>query len=179
MSFSLKALGSALFTMLICLPAVAQTRYCLGGDLDHLSAAERASCNAARDMVKTTATRLHAPENWHFVIVCGEQGWKDYTAVAQREEVALENSAADTDLDQHVTYLRQSRLGETQTQPQLPELQSVLIHELASIKLGSHDERLIEAQVATWHETLNAKGDSGIAAGYRHDTRPTSLGLGA
>ena len=169
MTFSLKALGSALITSMVCLPAVAQTRYCIGGDLSALSAPERASCNAAKEMVKATATRLHAPEDWHFVIVCGEQGWKDYTAVAQRGEVALDDSAADTDLDQHVTYLRESRMRA----PQTHELQRVVAHELASIKLNTHDERVIEAQVSAWHETLNASNDPATTR-----TRQASSGFG-
>ncbi len=169
MTFSLKALGSALITSMVCLPAVAQTRYCIGGDLSALSAPERASCNAAKEMVKATATRLHAPEDWHFVIVCGEQGWKDYTAVAQRGEVALDDSAADTDLDQHVTYLRESRMRA----PQTHELQRVVAHELASIKLNTHDERVIEAQVSAWHETLNASNDPATTP-----TRQASSGFG-
>ncbi len=155
MTFSLKALGSALISTMVCIPAVAQTRYCIGGDLTALSAPERASCNATKEMVRATATRLNAPKDWHFVIVCGEQGWKDYTAVAQRGEVALDDSAADTDLDEHVTYLRESRMRG----PQTHELQRVVAHELASIKLNTHDERMIEAQVIAWHETLNASND--------------------
>lgn len=173
MIFSLKALGSVLVTTMICLPAVAQTRYCIGGDLDHLSASERASCLAAKDSVKTTAARLHAPEDWHFVIVCGEEGWRDYTSVAQQSEAALEDSAADTDLDQHVTYLRESRMRNSKTN----ELQRVVAHELASIKLNTHDEHVIEAQVSAWHETLNAGNESG-ATPVRQDAKSALSGLG-
>ena len=169
MTFSLKALGSALITAMVCIPAVAQTRYCIGGDLTALSAPERASCNAAKEMVRATAARLQAPEDWHFVIVCGEQGWKDYAAVAQRGEVALDESAADTDLEEHVTYLRESRMRGSQTH----ELQRVVAHELASIKLNTHDERVIEAQVSAWHETLNASNGHSATP-----IRQTSSGLG-
>lgn len=150
-----KALGTALIATLISLPAVAQTRYCLGGDLEHLSAAERASCSAAREMVKATATRLQAPENWHFVIVCGEQGWRDYTAVSQRGEVALEDSSADTDLGERVTYLRESRLSA----PRTHESQRVVAHELASIHLNTQDEHAIEAQLTLWSGTAIASNE--------------------
>ncbi len=177
MNFSLKALQSALafaaVTLLMSVPAVAQTRFCIGGDLEGLSAGERASCNAAKDTAKLTAARLQAPEDWHFVIVCGEQGWKDYTAVAQQGEVALNDSAADTDLDQHVTYLRESRLRESQNHP----LQPVVAHEVASIKLGTHDERMIEAQVSAWTATVNAQIDNGTAAGHR-GAKPVASGVG-
>ena len=173
MNFSLKTLGSALLATVVCLPAVAQTRFCIGGDLDSLTAQERTSCSAAKAMVKATATLLNAPDNWHFVIVCGEQGWKDYTAVAQRGEVALDDSAADTDLDQHVTYLRESRMRE----PQTHQLQRVVAHELASIKMNTHDERLIEAQVSAWHETLNASNETGPNT-VRPVSKSSSLGQG-
>ena len=173
MTFSLKAFGSALITTLICVPAVAQTRFCLGGDLENLSAPERASCSAAKEMVKATAARLHAPDNWHFVIVCGEQGWKDYTAVAQRGEVALVDQAADTDLEQHITYLRESRMLE----PKTHQLQRVVAHELASIKLNTHNEQVIEAQIDAWHETLKATVDQGTVSA-RHDAKSVISGFG-
>lgn len=151
-----KAIGTAVIATLISLPAVAQTRYCLGGDLDHLSAAERASCSAAREMVQATATRLQAPENWHFVIVCGEQGWRDYTAVSQRGEVALEDSSADTDLGERVTYLRESRLSAPHTHGP----QRVIAHELASIRLNTQDEQAIEAQLTLWSGTAIASNEA-------------------
>ena len=135
-NFSFRAFGSAALITLFSLSAVAQTRYCIGGDLDHLSAAERASCTAAKDEVRAAATRLHAPEDWHFVVVCGEQGWRDYTAIAERSKVALEDLGADTDLQGHVTYLREARLHT----PAGHELPRVVGHEGAFIALTSPDE---------------------------------------
>ena len=168
-----KALGTAVIATLISLPAVAQTRYCLGGDLDHLSAAERASCSAAREMVKATATRLQAPENWHFVIVCGEQGWHDYTAVSQRGEVALEDSSADTDLGERTTYLRESRLSAPHTQ----EPQRVVAHELASIHLNTQDEQAIEAQLTLWSGTAIASNDAAKAGLFKSKLLGIAAGL--
>ena len=194
MNFSLKSrqrvlitLGSAVATIAMGVSAVAQTRFCIGGDLDRLSAGERASCNAAKDTVKLTATRLHAPEDWHFVIVCGEGGWKEYTAVAQRGEVALNDSDADTDLDQHVTYLRESRLRDSRLsgsrpsesqprEPQSHDLQRVLAHELAYIEVGTRDERVIEARVNAPRETPHAKDDNGTGANHR-GAKPLTSGL--
>ncbi len=171
-NLSFLALVSPLLATLLSCSAVAQTRYCIGGDLDHLSAAERASCSAAKDLVKGTATRLHAPEDWHFIVVCGEEGWKDYTAVAQRGNVALEDSAADTDLTLRVTYLRESRLRA----PQPQELQRVVAHELASIESNTHDERVIAAQIAVWSNVLNANNDTVPA---NNSTRKTKLPIAA
>lgn len=156
MTFSLKALASALIATTLASAAVAQTRYCMGGDLDHMSAAERASCSAAKEGVKATATQLHAPADWHFVIVCGEQGWKDYTAVADSGAVALQDAAADTDLSQHVTYIRE---GGFMT-PQSRDLRLVVTHEMASIHLNTHDEGRIQAQLTVWDNAVNARNDA-------------------
>lgn len=170
-------LGSVVAAIVMGVPAVAQTRFCIGGDLDRLSAGERASCNAAKDTVRLTATRLHAPEDWHFVIVCGEGGWKEYTAVAQRGEVALNDSAADTVLDQHVTYLRESRLSDARPrEPQTHDLQRVLAQELAYIELGTRDERVTEAQVNAPRETPHAKDDNGNGPNHR-GAKPLTSGL--
>lgn len=171
---SFKALGTALFATLLSCAAVAQTRYCIGGDLDRLSAGERASCSAAKELVKTTATRLHAPGDWHFVIVCGEQGWKDYTAVSQRGEVALEESSADTDFGQRITFLRASRL----TAPESHDLPRVIAHEIASIELNTRDERAIEAQLTVWANTSSARVEPASSSIIRHDAKPGASAAG-
>ncbi len=173
-NFSFKALGSAALLALFSLSAVAQTRYCIGGDLDHLSAAERASCSAAREEVRTAATRLHAPEDWHFVVVCGEQGWKDYTAVAERGEAVLEDLGADTDLQGHVTYLREARLHA----PEGHELQRVVAHEVASMQLKTHDEKTIQVRMAQWTNTPVEAGTVASLTTDRHANRPAQAGTG-
>jgi hypothetical protein len=146
MKFHLTTVPATVAAALLCIPAVAQTRYCVGGDLDHLSAENRASCDATLQAVRSAATALHAPDGWHFVVVCGEDGWKQYTAFSVRGEDTLSEAAADTDLQDHTTYLREASLHTTQPHG----LQRVVAHEVAGILLGTTDENAIEAQVASW-----------------------------
>lgn len=151
MRFSLTALPAALAATMLCVPSVAQTRFCIGGDLDHLSSADRASCNATLNAVRNTATGLHAPDGWHFVVVCGEDGWKQYAAFSPRGEDAVQDAAADTDLEQHATFFRADRLHT----PQPHSLQRVVAHEVASILLKTDDENVIQTQMAAWeHQSL-------------------------
>ncbi len=131
---------------MLAVPALAQTRVCVGGDLEHLSSANRAACNATAQAVRSTADRLHAPDGWHFVVVCGEEGWKQYAPFSPRGEEAIADAAADTDAEQHTTYLREDRLHTAQPRG----LQRVVAHEIASILLKTDDEVAIQTQMATW-----------------------------
>ncbi len=140
------ALTFALAATLTSTSAVAQTRVCIGGDLDHLSSTERASCSATMQAVRSAAAVMHAPNDWHFVVVCGEDGWKDYAAFSTHGEAVLQAAAADTNLDQQTTYFREDRLHT----PQAHGLQHVVAHEIAAILLKTDDENAIQTQMATW-----------------------------
>ncbi len=126
--------------------AVAQTRFCVGGDLDHLSSSERSSCNATVNAVRHAVSTMPAPADWHFVVVCGEEGWKQYTAFSTRDEISLSGAAADTDRGQRTTYLREGRLHTSQAHG----LEQVVAHEVASVLLNSEDEDAIKTQMAAW-----------------------------
>lgn len=146
MKFALTALPATVAMTMLCAPAVAQTRFCVGGDLDHLTTAQRQACNATLNAVRSTAATLHAPDGWHFVVVCGEDGWKQYAAFSERGEDAVQDAAADTDLEEHTTFLRESSLHG----PQPHSLQRVVAHELAAILLKTDDEAAIQTQMASW-----------------------------
>ena len=135
----------AVAASLLSIASVAQTRFCIGGDLDHISAADRATCSATMQAVRTAAASLHAPDGWHFVVVCGEEGWKNYASFSSRGEAVLER-IADTDHGQQTTYFREGNLHTTQVHG----LERVVAHEIASIMLKTDDEVAIQAQVATW-----------------------------
>lgn len=92
------------------LPAVAQMRVCMGGNLDTLSAAERRGCEEQVARARTAADDAHAPADWHFVVVCGEDGWKDYMAFSNTGESTLANASADTDVANKTTFLRGTRM---------------------------------------------------------------------
>lgn len=130
---------------LLTVPAVAQTRYCIGGDLQHLSQAEKASCSAKMHAVREVASALHAPEDWHFVVVCGEGGWEEYSAYTSGDALSLAEAAAQTDLDQHETFFRESRLDPNNS----ASLRRVVAHEVAGILLRSKDEVAISNRLET------------------------------
>ncbi len=125
--------------------SVAQTRFCIGGDLDRLSAADRTACSATMQAVRNVASTMHAPEGWHFVVVCGEAGWKSYTAFSTRGEAALESASADTNRVEQTTYFREDRLHSTEAHG----LRRVVAHEVASILLKTDDENAIQAQMVS------------------------------
>ncbi len=133
----------------LSIPSVAQTRYCIGGDLDHLSVAEKSACTATAQAVQASAASMQAPEGWHFVVVCGEEGWKSYSAFSTHAEATLAMAAADTDLLQQTTYFRGDRLQEAKS----GELRRFVAHEVAGILLHTDREEAIQTQLATWTHT--------------------------
>lgn len=147
MRFTAVLLASA--AILSTTSALAQTRICIGGDLDHLSNAERAACSATAQAVRNEANSMHAPGDWHFVVVCGEAGWKNYTAFSSRGSAALDDAAVDTDLEQQTTYLREDRLRATSG----TGMHHIVAHEIASIVLHTDREDAIQAQLAAWEHS--------------------------
>ncbi len=129
---------------LLCASAVAQTRFCIGGDLAHLSAAEKTTCSTKLQAVKAAAAAFHVPDGWHFVMVCGEEGWRDYSAFAMND--TLLNASADTHFEQHETFLRGDRFDLNN----VPALRRAVAREMAGIVLHSHDELAIANQVGLW-----------------------------
>ena len=146
MRFPAVLLASA--ATLLTIPSVAQTKFCIGGDLDHLSTAERSACSATARAVRDVADSMHAPGSWHFVVVCGEEGWNSYRAFSARD-TALENASVDTDLDQQTTYFREGRLRGSQVQA----FRRVVAHEVASALLHTDREDAIQVQMASWEHT--------------------------
>ena len=149
----------------LTLGAQAQSRFCLGGELDHLSPAQRTACSAKLASVREAARRFGAPEGWHFVLVCGEEGWKSYAAFSSRPAAELENASADTDIQAHSTYFREEKLaaagssGATRLPDRpLPDralldralLDRTVAHEIAAVVLQTADEAAIQAQVNLW-----------------------------
>lgn len=90
--------------------ALAQTRFCIAGDLDHLNETQVAACKAKTTDVREAAKRHGVPAGWHFVVVCDETGWKDYAGFMAPFAGALKDAAFHTDEGQHLTFLRGSRM---------------------------------------------------------------------
>ena len=115
--------------------AVAQVRVCLGGTLDHLTPAQRSACNAKMQAVRRAVLSLNAPDNWHFILVCGEEGWRDYASYSKGEPDALANRAAETDFENHETFLRETKLDASE----LISSHGIIAQEVAASLQRSND----------------------------------------
>lgn len=90
--------------------ALAQTHFCIAGDLDKLSSTEVAACKTKMTNVRDAVKRRGAPSGWHFVVVCDESGWSDYARFIAPGAPALGRVAFHTDGNQHWTLVRGSRM---------------------------------------------------------------------
>ena len=142
----------------LSLSAHAQSRFCLGGDLQHLSTAQRSSCTAKLAQVRSAAQRFGAPDGWHFVMVCGEENWKAYAPFSTRSPQELERASADTDLLAHTTYVRELKLEPSGA---LSSSESVLARVVAATVLQTTDEAAIQAKVNSWLGSPARPGASG------------------
>ena len=124
--------------------AVAQVRFCIGGVLDHLPSTQRSACATKLQAVRRLATTLGAPDDWHFVLVCGEEGWTDYSIYAKGGPDRLADRSADTNLNERETFLREASLNSAE----LESSNGIIAHEVAAAVLGSKDEVAIRAEIA-------------------------------
>src|ERR1700712_3459142 len=90
--------------------ALAQTHFCVAGDLDHLNAAQVADCKTKMTNVREAVKRRGAPSGWHFVVVCDESGWTDYASFVSTDAPALDEASFHTDRGLHWTFVRGSRM---------------------------------------------------------------------
>ena len=90
--------------------AIAQTHFCIAGDLDHLSSTQVARCKTQMTNVRDAVKRRGAPSGWHFVVVCDESGWTDYASFIASSSASLKEAAFHTDGGLHWTFVRGSRL---------------------------------------------------------------------
>lgn len=157
------AIRAAVVSLLgLAVHASAENRVCIGGDLDHLTNSQRNACWASAADVRRTAAKFHAPEDWHFFVVCTDEDWKTYATLSKRASAQMGEAAADTDLQSRTTFLRGAWLRSNDA----PKLERIVAHEVASAVWQSTDEVVIQRQVALWfpkHEdpilTLRASND--------------------
>jgi len=126
--------------------ASAENSVCIGGDLDHLNAAQKAICQATANQIRSEAVKFNAPGDWHFFVLCTETDWKVYTTFSKRNPMSLASLGADTDLEQHRTFFN----GEHLHAANALGLDKIVAHEVASALLKSTDEKAIQTQVAVW-----------------------------
>ena len=109
-----RLMGGLLFLALSA-SLVAETHFCVGGDLDGMSAAAVTACQAKLSGVRNAAKLRGVPADWHFVVVCDETGWKDYTSFSQAAGL-LSGASYSTDAQLRWTFLRGSQLNVDQPQ---------------------------------------------------------------
>ena len=97
-------------SFILSVSAVAQTKVCMGGNFEGMTGAERHACENQVSMAREAAAAAKAPADWHFVVVCGEDGWKDYMAFSQQSAARLSGASSDTDFANRTTFLRGTRL---------------------------------------------------------------------
>jgi hypothetical protein len=101
------------------LPAIAQMKICMGGNLDAMSPADTRVCENQVRMAREAGVSAKAPADWHFVVVCGEDGWKDYMAFSAHPESQLRTAGADTDFANKTTFLRGTRITSVEASNQV------------------------------------------------------------
>lgn len=107
----------SLALVLLMLPsaAVAQTHFCIGGDLDHMAATDVAACKTKMSNIRQAVKQHGAPSGWHFVVVCDETGWTDFASFSgvytSARKAALKSADFHTDRDLGWTFIRGSRLS--------------------------------------------------------------------
>ena len=89
---------------------VGQTHFCIGGDVDHLTPANIAACRATLPSIREAVRQRGISADWHFVVVCDEAGWKEYTSFSRMETGLLSGADYSTDTRLHWTFLRGSEL---------------------------------------------------------------------
>lgn len=126
--------------------ASAENRVCIGGDLDHLTAVQKSACSQLADQVRTSAATFHAPEDWHFFILCGENDWNLYASFSGRTGSDLAAFVADTNIENHTTFLS----GEQLRTSGADGIRRLVAHEVAMATLQTTDEDVLQLQIASW-----------------------------
>ncbi len=103
-------LPAKLVLLALSASAVAETHFCIGGNLDQLNATQVSECRAKMADMRNAVKQHGAPAGWHFVVVCDEDGWKEYTNFAGQEATNLVQAAYSTDAEMHWTFVRGSRM---------------------------------------------------------------------
>ncbi len=130
----------------LAVQAAAANRVCIGGDLDHMTEAQRHGCLANAAQVREAAARFHAPADWHFYVMCTEEDWQAYSAFSKKSPAELSRVSGDTDLTKRTTFLRGGRLATSSP----IAFDRIVAREVATASLKSVDEAAIQERVAAW-----------------------------
>lgn len=97
-------------TLLLALSAAAQTRFCIAGDLDQLTAAEVQACRKTSNTLRSAAQETHVPANWSVITVCDEAGWQTIASLHGAGAARLLRVNQTTDQTRHITFVRATHL---------------------------------------------------------------------
>ena len=103
-------LSAKLLFFCLSASAVAETHFCIGGELDQMSSTQVAACQTKMTEIRNAVKRHGAPAGWHFVVVCDESGWLDYASLAGGERARTVKASYATDAQMHWTFVRGSRM---------------------------------------------------------------------
>ena len=104
----------------------AENRFCLGGETAHLDAAGKQACAAQIKSAQKLVSQHPGVDNWHFVVVCGESGWSEYSLFAHDSASSLREASLDISYTDRTIYLRGDRLSTEPTKAD-PKLTMALV----------------------------------------------------
>jgi hypothetical protein len=107
-------------------------------------------CAVQAHVFAESLVRYPRPRSWHWVLVCDEAGWRRFLRLSGRDE--HEAIYASTDLEACTTYLRGDKLLNSKSFG--AEMDTVVAHELAHIRLNSGDEARVDSLARMWQEGL-------------------------
>jgi len=107
------------------------------------------NCRQQAHVFAESLVRYPRPTFWHWVLVCDQAGWRRFLRLSGRGEE--DPIYASTDLAGRTTYLRGTGLSNAGDFG--VEMDEVVAHELAHIRLNSQDESKARALARRWTRT--------------------------
>ncbi len=104
------------------------------------------NCRQQARAFAESLVRYPRPASWHWVLVCDEAGWSRFLRISGRG--GQDSIYASTDLAARTTYLRGAKVSAASDFG--VEMDRVVAHELAHIRLNSDDESKAEALASLW-----------------------------
>ena len=144
----------------LSLSAVAQTKVCIGGDLDNLSQAQIAACQMKSSGVQAAARSMGVRSDWHIIVVCDDAGWSDYASFTGKSVAAVMETDEQTDLPTRTTFVRGSKLEINQK------------HAMERLLASAMEQMPADARPAVARPRRQSSGELLATVTPRDDSRP-------